>query len=30
MKRVYEKNKLHHALIWIGIYIVLSIFADQV
>lgn len=30
MKRVYEKNELRHALIWIGIYIVLSIFADQV
>ena len=30
MKRIYDKNALNHALLWIGLYIVLSIFADQV
>ncbi len=29
MKKLYEKNKLNFTLIWIGIYIVTSILADQ-
>ena len=29
MKRLYEKNELLFALIWIGIYVVLFSFADE-
>ena len=30
MKKIYDKNELHFALIWIGVYIVLMSVGDSV